>query len=202
MTTFLLRNSILATLVGAAFTLSGAVHAGTWTQLDLGTLGGASSWVYGISRVGQVSGESLVAGNSAYQGFVYGNGVMQGLGTLGGTASAASGVNAAGQAVGASFTTGNAAIHGFLYSNGAMQDLGTLGGGFSWASHVNGVGQVAGYSSTPGNAAFHAFIYGNGVWAPSVVARARLRASTTRGRLPVRPMRRAIFTAPSCTKTA
>src|SRR5580704_4030450 len=92
-------------------------RADSYTVTDLGTLGGAGSYAYGINASGQVVGYSHITGNSNafYQAFLFSGGAMSDLGTFGGHDSYATGINATGQVVGYAQTTGNAQ-HAFLYS--------------------------------------------------------------------------------------
>jgi probable HAF family extracellular repeat protein len=133
----------------------------TYSVTDLGSLGGSSSYAYGINDSGQVVGYSLTAGNALDHAFLYSGGTMNDLGTLGGNFSYAYGINNSGQVVGVAATAGNAAYHAFLYSGGTMNDLGTLGGGASYAYGINNGGKVVGYSLTLSNF-YHAFLYGGG----------------------------------------
>ena len=160
------RRTLYASLLLAmGFTVSSRAQATSYTALDLGTLGGADSYVYGINTSGQVVGYSYTSGIAAGHAFITGaNGVgMTDLGTLGGTNSLAYGINTSGQVVGNSYTSDNAAGHAFITgANGVgMTDLGTLGGATSYAYGINASGQVVGYSYTLGGAA-HAFLYDNG----------------------------------------
>lgn len=113
---------------------------------DLGTLGGANSYAYGINNGGHVAGASQLAGDAATRAFVYSGGRMTALGTLGGTNSAAYGINDARHIVGESDLPGNGRTHAFLHDGVTMKDLGTLGGATSVAKAINNAGQVVGTS--------------------------------------------------------
>lgn len=66
---------------------------------DLGTLGGQSSWAYGLNNPGSVVGSAdLPAGN--FHGFIWNDGEMTDLGTLGGLFSVAYGISDTGVVVG------------------------------------------------------------------------------------------------------
>jgi probable HAF family extracellular repeat protein len=79
--------------------------AGTFTVVDLGTLGGTYSQAFGINPRGQVVGESFTAGENAdVHAFIWKKGVMTDLGTLGGDFSQTNAINPAGQVVGVSST--------------------------------------------------------------------------------------------------
>jgi probable HAF family extracellular repeat protein len=130
------------------------------TMIDLGTLGGTSSYGQGINASGQVAGYAYTDGNDEVYAFLWTptspngvSGTMLPLGTLGGTDSVGLGINAGGQVVGYSSTTGDVVLHAFFY-DGSMHDLGTLGGtGESYAYGINDSGQVT------GEAGGHAFLY-------------------------------------------
>jgi probable HAF family extracellular repeat protein len=49
---------------------------------DLGTLGGANSFAWGINESGQVVGEAQIVGNLGYHAFLYKDGVMTDLNSL------------------------------------------------------------------------------------------------------------------------
>jgi probable HAF family extracellular repeat protein len=66
--------------------------------LDLGTLGGASSWGYGINSHRQVVGMATTTTGEAHA-FLWSGGVMRDLGTLGGGSSVATAINDLGQVV-------------------------------------------------------------------------------------------------------
>jgi probable HAF family extracellular repeat protein len=123
---------------------------------DLGTLGGASSYGYGINASGQVTGYANLAGNAAQHAFLTSGSTMTDLGTLGGGLSRGAAVNASGQVAGTS--NGQTA---FIYDGAGMFGLGTLGGIDSFGLGINATGQVTGVSLTASNIE-HAFIYRNG----------------------------------------
>ena len=140
--------------------------------LDIGTLGGAEAYAYGINDRNEITGQSYTASRSAHA-FLYSDGVMHDLGTLSdinhvppGTAqSNGADVNNLGQVVGMS-TTNSGTQHAFLYSDGAMHDLGTfadgLSGGSSGAFAISDVEQITGFSDSI-SGYYHAFIYLDGV---------------------------------------
>ena len=113
----------------------------TYSFIDLGTLGGASSRATDINEAGEVVG---VAKNAAGQdrAFLWRNGVMTDLGTLGGTLSQASAMNNVGGVVGASAVTGAAPLAPFLWQDGVMSGL-VLGGQAS-VTGINDAGDVVG----------------------------------------------------------
>lgn len=139
-------------------------HAFVWQggkALDLGTLGGNSSWPIAINERGQVTGDSRIGrddadGQPIEHAFLWQKGKIRDLGTLGGVESKASAVNEQGHVV------GSAAIkawywddedrmwisHAFLWQSGKMTDLGTLGGRASMALAINERGQIVGWSET------------------------------------------------------
>jgi probable HAF family extracellular repeat protein len=146
---------------------SGAAYSGG-KMTALGTLGGTSSWAYGINNNGQIVGSSHTATGSAFSGlhhaFLYSGGKMTDLGTLPGGSTyryLATGINNNGKIVGYSYTDTSAQQRGFLYSDGVMTDLGTLGGRYTYANGINNNGQIVGYSETAtGNV--RAFLYFEG----------------------------------------
>ena len=165
----MLRHQAMAASV-LFLVLSGALSAPATTYYvvrDLGTLGGASSYAYGINDAGQVVGWSDTTAQTSHA-FLFSGGVMQDLGTLGGNNSCAYGINNAGQVVGQADTATTS--HAFLYSVGNMSDLGDMcgGTGTSVAYGINNSGVVVGQATArvvksgieyrPG----HAFVYGAG----------------------------------------
>jgi probable HAF family extracellular repeat protein len=130
------------------------------TVIDLGTLGGLSSYAVDINERGQIIGASDV--DARQRGFLWENGVMTDLGTLGGPYSYPVAINEHGQIVGNSDIASNDR-HAFLWENGMMIDLGTLGGYQSYARAINERGQVIGYSQTDALSESHAFLWENGI---------------------------------------
>jgi probable HAF family extracellular repeat protein len=120
----------------------------------LGTLGGRSSYAYGINNAGQAVGSA--EGTTAIHAFLSSGGTMQDLGSFGGIQSIGYAISDAGHVTGWSHTLGGAATHAFLYSGGTMLDLGTLGG-ITTGRDVNESGQVTGHSD------HRAFLYSAGV---------------------------------------
>lgn len=161
-------NLLIAALLIIAYAKSRQVSAQVPTAeeipeyvvIDLGTLGGDSSFAYGINDNGQVVGGAETS-NGSEHAFLYSNGVMQDLGTVGGDYSCARGINDNGKIVGDSQFSHDSYTHAFLYSNGLMQDLGGLGVSNSSACDINNDGQTVGYSIM-GYGYFHAFLYSKG----------------------------------------
>ena len=110
-------------------------HAFLWRNdgtpiKELGTLGGAESFPYGLNDAGQVAGTSHTLRFLNAHAFVWMNDgkAMKDLGTLGGHYSGAHGINASGQVVGYSYLAGDSATHTFLWRNdgGKMLDVNDL----------------------------------------------------------------------------
>jgi probable HAF family extracellular repeat protein len=151
-----------------------------YTAVDLGTLGGPSSFASGINNHGDVVGTSNSNPFSASQhGFLYSGGIMTEFVPFSAIPQLAasfnsdfSGINDLGDAVGSSdvllyhseTNSYTREHHAFLYSasTGLFTDLGTLGGGFSSASAINDVGQIVGTARTSDGGTY-AFLYQNGV---------------------------------------
>ncbi len=140
-----------------------AAGAQIYVVTDLGTLGGNSSYAFGVNDSGAVVGNSNIKTTSSdYQAFSYLNNKSTGLGFLGsGASSEAYAVNNSGTVVGDSFTQGSSIPHAFAYSSGGgLSDLGTLGGTRSYGYAINSAGVATGYSEiTPGSSLDHAFLY-------------------------------------------
>lgn len=90
-------------VTGSSLTASGQYHAFLWSNgrmRDLGTLGGASSYGYGINDRGEVVGQSQTA-TGAWSAFLWRDGVMIDIGALASpTRSAAHAINDRGQVLG------------------------------------------------------------------------------------------------------
>jgi probable HAF family extracellular repeat protein len=116
-------------------------------MVDIGTLGGTSSYGYGINNQGEVVGASFTANgqNRAFRWDLLGG--MTDLGTLGGIldhTSVANHINDFGQVVGTSYGQGND-YHGFFWEDGLMLDVGVLSGdACSAAQAINNSGEVVG----------------------------------------------------------
>jgi probable HAF family extracellular repeat protein len=141
--------------------LSAAKGQTSYTITDLGSLGGFSSFAYGINNSGQIVGVALITGNSAFHAFLYSGGHMLDLGTLGGSYGDAYGINNSGQIVGEAGITGDFATHAFLYSAGQLQDLNNFlapnsGWILSAAYGINDSGHIVGSGRV--NNALHAYL--------------------------------------------
>jgi probable HAF family extracellular repeat protein len=135
-----------------------ALAAVRYTVADSGTLGGSTSFAYGINSSGQVTGLASVEFDGGLRAFVY-DGAMNDLGTLGGSHRFGSygwDINDSEHITGWARTS-NEAQHAFLY-DGTMHDLGTLGGSYSIGQSINSSGMVTGWSETA-NGGQHAFLY-------------------------------------------
>jgi probable HAF family extracellular repeat protein len=164
-------------------------HAVLWQNdhiLDLGTLGGNSSFAGSINDRGQIMGVSLndvpdpfsivglgsTAALTQTRSFLWEHGKMHDLGTLGGPDSFAIFLNDAGEVAGVSYTsndadpnTGFPHMDPFLWRDGKMQDLGNFGGtndpfGPSlFVAGLNNRGEVVGSLNLPGDQIAHAFLW-------------------------------------------
>jgi probable HAF family extracellular repeat protein len=126
-------------LVTAAPTAAVAAPAVSGYRLvDLGTLGGQSSYATAINDRGWVVGRSQ-ATDGTYHGFLWRHGRMTDLGTL-----SPVDVNNRGQIVG----TRDDAPGAYLWTAGRLVDLGSLGGDFTYPRAINDRGRVVGMSGT------------------------------------------------------
>ena len=121
-------------------------HAYLWkfdgTQIDLGTLGGNSSYANAVSADGSVVvGSSNIASQSHAFRWTSAGGMVD-LGTFGGTTSSANAVSTDGSVVvGYAYNASSNQI-AFRWTAGVMTNLGTLGGNYSYANGVSADGSV------------------------------------------------------------
>jgi probable HAF family extracellular repeat protein len=132
---------------------------------DLGTLGGTVGYPNRMNNLGQVVGESDLAGDQMAHPFLWSrDSGMEDLGTLGGNTGFASWVNDAGDVIGQADLQGSGTQlhHGFLWKHGKMTDLGTVvGDPCSLALSINSQSQITG-ASTSCTEYQHAFLWENG----------------------------------------
>jgi probable HAF family extracellular repeat protein len=107
------------------------MEASRWVFLDLGSLGGARDWSYGLAlnNAGVIAGHSYIQDpnfdvNPVAHGFIWSNGTMRDIGLppasgTGGVSVAA--INARGDLVGASIYP---TLHAYQYRGGTWSDLG------------------------------------------------------------------------------
>ena len=128
----------------ALIALAGSVQGQTIERLD--SLGGAGSIAYDINDLGQIVGESLLAGDSVSHATIWNNGVASDLGGLSaGDNSVAWAINNNGVAVGSNdLSTGERTAA--LFQGGSVTDLGATVGaqGNSVAWDINDSGVVVG----------------------------------------------------------
>jgi len=148
-------------VTGWGLAAGGDPHAFAWTRktrlIDLGTLGGTSSYAVAVNDKDQVAGYAMVPGD-AWHAFIWSPGSgMKDLGVGGGRESFASAINNSGQVVGV--INGWADQRGFSWTRAdGLVRFGTLGGPSSSASDVNDKGQVVG-GATVGSGALRAVIW-------------------------------------------
>ncbi|GGQ85589.1 hypothetical protein [Couchioplanes azureus] len=133
----MLITAALATLVSA----SGAdatVQGPSYQLLDLGTLGGQSSYASAINDRGHVVGSSQV-GDGTWHGFLWRSGTMTDLGLF-----RPNGINNQDELIG----TTEADTSAYLWRDGTITRLGSLGGPWTYPVAINDRGQVVGTSST------------------------------------------------------
>jgi probable HAF family extracellular repeat protein len=147
----------------------GAQGSGTYT--DLGTLGGTRTLPIGMNDLGDVVGQSSLAGDTAFLPFVWSGGVMQPLPLLPGhTTGHARAINNVGQSVGLSSPPGFSffTTRAVRWDNGVVTDLNTAATAaagwvlLSAAFDINDAGQIVGYGFKAGNVQ-RAFLLDNGV---------------------------------------
>jgi len=149
----MLRNLILTALAGCCVSFAGVEY----TVTDIGTFGGTTSFGYGLSSNGYVTG---TASNSsgATQMFLWENGTLIDITPSGSSLYfSPTGVNSSGVVAGY-YENGNP--QAFVDNNGSFS-YPSLGGSYSVADGINDQGQVTGYSQTS-SGAYDAYIYQNG----------------------------------------
>ena len=147
------KTHLTIALFFAGALITGVAHAlPSYVIYDLGTLGGSSSFGFGVNNSGQVTGVSYIENDSARHAFVGDatNGLTD-LGVLGGTHSFGKAINDSGKVVGSSQTDINSLPPGSNYrafigdaTNGIINP-GTLNGHTS-ALGINNSGQIVGQS--------------------------------------------------------
>lgn len=148
-------SAVTIAALAAVLTVGAVAWGGTtdYRLVDLGTLGGESSYATAINDRRDVVGSSQTA-DGEYHGFVWRNGTMRDLGMLRPTD-----INNRGQIVGTVDTAHG--MQAVLWSRGRTTDLGTLGGGSDWPTAINDRGQVVGMGSLA-NGRNAAFLWSNG----------------------------------------
>jgi probable HAF family extracellular repeat protein len=133
-------------------------------MVDVGSLGGTSSFLTGLNNQGQMAGTMTLAGDVADHPFLWGGGVLTDLGTFGGDCGDANALNDAGEVIGWACDN-QGAVFAFLWRNGVLINMGTVDGDpCSVADGINSRGQVVGESSPScfGAPAQEAFLWENG----------------------------------------
>ena len=120
-------------------------------MVDLGTLGGTFGYPWWMNDRGQVVGESNLAGDQAFHGFLWSRGTLTDLPVSGGSLSTALWINESGDAVGGSSIAGDQLFHAPLWTGGRAIDLGTVGqDACSQAYSINAQRQIVGVSGGDG----------------------------------------------------
>ena len=149
----MVKRQILVSAVVIAFLWPASTQAEiVYKLVDLGTLGGSTSWARCINNAGQIVGEAMQSQGGVYAATLFdstGAGNNIDLGTLGGRDSWATSISDAGQIVGRAEDSHQWARATLFDPTGAGNnlDLGTLGGGVSSASSINDAGQIVGQAS-------------------------------------------------------
>ncbi len=137
--------------------LAARSYALSYSVTDLGTLGGSQSPAKDVNNSGQVTGFSLLAGNTELHAYLYD--AAHGMVDIS-TPNAGIGykINDSGQVLG-SLGSGSRL---FFYSGGIAHDIGTLGGSWAYSGGLNNAGTITGWSARS-NGTWGPFIYSNGV---------------------------------------
>ena len=153
-------------VVGNYPSTSGYWRAFRWqdgAMVDLATLGGSSSWAYGMNGDGVVVGSAWRADSVGRAVSWDSKGTVVDLGSLGGAwngCSSAYGINSKGVTVGQSCSdSGNRPVR--FREPGIIDDLGTFGGTWGQAQAINDAGVIVG-SASFANGVYHGFMYADG----------------------------------------
>lgn len=138
---------------------SSAFAAVQYTVVDLGTLGGQSSYATAINASGQVVGRSDGGRNVGEHAFLYSDGVMKDLGET----NEAWGLNDAGAVVGDFTSSVRGDIHAFLYDDSGMTDL-TQSGWVGVGRAINSSGTIVGSTALDTSLSEAPALYSNGSW--------------------------------------
>jgi probable HAF family extracellular repeat protein len=131
-------------------------------MFDLGTLGGAQSFAYGVNSAGYVVGKSQTSGG-IYHAFRYhGETGMVDYNNVIFDSSVAYGINDSGHIVGTGFNS-TSGQHKAFVDTGAATFLIGLGGAQSYAYSINSSGHAVGFSQLLAGGAERAFLYVPGV---------------------------------------
>jgi probable HAF family extracellular repeat protein len=141
-------------------TLAGSTRAAVspYLAIDLGTLGGSSSYALALNQSGQVVGDSSTASGQVHAFSWTKAGGMIDLGTFGGSRTVALAVNDEGQVVGYGYTPSGASRAFSWTRAGGLVDLGQ-----GTAEDVNECGQVVGVSTASGQNRAFSWTQGGGM---------------------------------------
>jgi len=185
---YMIAVALLVSALVSSSTATGAAPP-RYQLTDLGTLGGSQSVGYGLNNLGQVTGQSYIAGNSHAHAFLY-DGAMHDLGALGGpvgggmlnaytpygnferqlllnrreNGSAGFAINAHGQVAGMSYFWSEYEGQLYIHSDSVLFDGGIrrVDGNITLPSigfGINESGQVTGSSNTTWSGNPQAFFY-------------------------------------------
>lgn len=146
--TCLLRTAIITVLL---FSLNQVFGVPPYRVVELSTLGGSSSYAYGINSQGHVVGKAKDT-NDNTRAVLWQNGQTEDLGCLpGGEQAVARAINDSGTVAGYSFVN-TTNYHAFRYEDGTMYDLHTCSGPISRGLDINNAGDISGdVTELPGN---------------------------------------------------
>jgi probable HAF family extracellular repeat protein len=143
------RSAIMAAVVALTVTIGASPAAAAparYSFVDLGTLGGESSYANAINDRGQISGGHQVAGG--FHGAVWQRGRVTDLGAGPFDRGNTYGINESGWVIGWQFSP-TQFERGILWRAGTPTDIGTLGGELTHLTAINDRGQILGISQLP-----------------------------------------------------